>query len=226
MARRKTPVDLNLVVAYIRTSTGEQNLGLEAQRQAIETYASSRGLQVLSWHVEQVSGTKDQDKRPALSEALAAVRTRRAGGLLVLRRDRIARDVLIAGKVDQMLARAGAQLLCCDGSATDDSPQGRFTRTVLDAAAEMERGLIALRTKDALATLKRQGVHLGGYPYGWDRDGQAIAHEQAALLRMRQLAANGNSQPEICRVLTVEGHRPRGTQWNATTISRALRRAG
>lgn len=224
MARRKSPVDSSTVVAYIRTSTGEQHLGLEAQRQAIETYALTHGLTVAGWHVEQVSGTKDQDKRPALSGALAAVRTGRGAGLLVLRRDRIARDVLIAGKVDQMLGKTGAKLLCVDGSATDDSPQGRFTRTVLDAAAEMERGLIALRTKDALAALKRRGVHLGGYPFGWDREGQPIALEQAALLRMRQLAANGNSQPDIVRQLTAEGHRPRGTRWNVTTVSRALRR--
>lgn len=226
MTRRKPrPADPGLVVGYLRTSKDNQDLGLEAQRAGIEAWAAAQGLTVARWHAEQLSGTTPLTERPALLEALAGVRDLSAAALVVLRRDRIARDVLVAATVDRALAETGARLLCAEGPAIDDSPHGSFTRTVLDAVSQLERDLIALRTRQALAALKRSGVRLGAYPFGWDRSGRPIDHEQAALQRMRELAAEGFTQKRIAYRLQLEGFKPRGQRWHVTSVARALRSA-
>jgi hypothetical protein len=40
---------------------------------------------------------------------------------------------------------------------------------------------------------------------------------------MRELAAEGRTQPEIVAALTAEGFKPRGQRWHVTTVARALR---
>jgi hypothetical protein len=63
-------------VAYLRVSTDDQALGPEAQRAAIEAWAAARGVAVVAWFCDQgVSGAAAIDKRPALLDALAALRS-------------------------------------------------------------------------------------------------------------------------------------------------------
>lgn len=50
-------------VAYVRTSTGKQTLGIEVQKEALTTY------QPTHWFVEQVSGRKEN--RQQLNKALS-----------------------------------------------------------------------------------------------------------------------------------------------------------
>ena len=46
-----------VAVGYVRVSTDDQNLGPQAQRAAIESWAAREGVQVAAWHVDQgVSG--------------------------------------------------------------------------------------------------------------------------------------------------------------------------
>jgi DNA invertase Pin-like site-specific DNA recombinase len=95
--------------------------------------------------------------------------------------------------------------------------------------AAYERALIQTRTTAALRVKKIKGERVGAVPLGYAADGGGrlvpCAHEQATLARMRELAAQGCSQPQICRVLTSEEYQPRGSKWNVTTIARVLRRA-
>src|SRR5215831_17616573 len=97
MSTRSRRGNSSLAVAYSRVSTEDQNLGPEAQRAAIEAWAARHGVAVVSWHHDHgVSGATPAAERPALLEALAAVRAHGAGVLVALKRDRIARDVAVA----------------------------------------------------------------------------------------------------------------------------------
>ena len=91
---------------------------------------------------ETESGKHDDDRRPALAEALAAAR-KHAAPIIVAKLDRLSHDVpFIVAEL---------------GSDTDP-----FMLHLYAALAEKERALISRRTKDALAAAKARGVKLGG----------------------------------------------------------------
>jgi hypothetical protein len=82
-------------VAYIRTSTARQNLGLEAQTAAITSFAAQYGFDVAATYSEQESG--GDDHRPELTAALDQAKRLKAP-VIVAKLDRLSRDVhLISG---------------------------------------------------------------------------------------------------------------------------------
>jgi len=147
-------------IGLIRVSTSDQVLGLEAQEADIRKAAAGRGIDVLSIVTEVVSGGAPIEDRYGLAEAIAAVKDLRAAHLIVAKRDRLARDPLVALLTERELERAGATLVCCDGSDGDD-PGAELMRGILDVVARFERRMIGLRTKAALAALASGGKVLG-----------------------------------------------------------------
>src|SRR4051812_45825885 len=100
--RRATAGNPLVAVAYLRASTEGQRLSANAQRAALKAWAAREGVTVASWHLDQgVSGGSDIEDRPALVQALSALRAVRAGVLVVAKRDRIARDVYIAATIER-----------------------------------------------------------------------------------------------------------------------------
>lgn len=193
IARPGSPL---LAVAYLRVSTDEQRLGPEAQRAAIEAWAAREGVSVVAWHVDTgVSGGSDLADRPALVAALGELRARRAGVLVIAKRDRLARDVAIAATVERAVKACGAKVLSADGTANGDSPADAFMRTMLDGAAAYERALIRARTKAALAAKRAKGERAGAVPYGFTADagGRLVANEaeQGIIRIVRDLRAAG-----------------------------------
>ncbi|MBK6464202.1 MAG: recombinase family protein [Myxococcales bacterium] len=79
-------------VAYLRVSTSDQALGLDAQKVEIEGWAARAGVVVVSWHVDRgVSGGSTIADRPGMLEAFGALEAHNAGLLVVAKRDRLAR---------------------------------------------------------------------------------------------------------------------------------------
>lgn len=208
--------NLKIAIGYLRVSTEDQKLGPEAQRATIETWAAREGVSVVAWHVDAgVSGASPIEGRPALCAALAAVRENGAGLLLVAKRDRIARDVVIAATVERAAAHAGARLVSADGTANGDTPADAFMRTVIDGAAAYERGLIRARTKAALAAKAAKGERTGEIAYGFRlaADGMHLEEdraEQGVIAIVGELRAAGLSQRAIVRELAARGVVSRG----------------
>jgi len=187
-----------LAVAYLRASTDRQDLSPEAQRAAIEAWARAAGITVVAWHCDHgVSGTTELADRPALAAALADLRAHGAGALVVIRRDRLARDVAVAAAIDRAVAKLGARVLCADGAGNGDTAADGFLRAVLDAASQYERELIAARTRAALAAKRARGERAGEVPYGFTADaaGRLVpnAGEQGVIAQVRALRAAGLS---------------------------------
>jgi DNA invertase Pin-like site-specific DNA recombinase len=97
-------------IAYIRTSTARQNLGLEAQTAAIRHFAEAEAFDVSEAFSEKESG--GDDNRPELGKALGA--TKKLGApIIVAKLDRLSRDVhfisgLMKHKVPFIVAKLGA----------------------------------------------------------------------------------------------------------------------
>jgi DNA invertase Pin-like site-specific DNA recombinase len=229
MSKRVKLGSSTVAVAYIRVSTDDQKLGPEAQRASIEAWARSTGTTVAAVFVDQgVSGGTQIEERPALVAALAALRTSGAGVLVVAKRDRIARDVVVAAMVERAATSAGARVMSVAGEGNGEGAADAFMRTVIDGAAAYERALIRARTTAALAVIRSSGRKTGGsVPFGYcladdDRTLVAVESEQLVIARARVLSA-GRSLRSVAATLAAEGHVSRtGRPFAAQQVARML----
>lgn len=221
-------------VAVLRVSTDEQvasGLGLEAQRESCIQAARRLGRDVsLVCADAGVSGSAPLDRRPGL---MAAIDTLAKGDiLLVSKRDRLGRDVVLVGMIEQLVRRKGARVVSAAGEGSDDDgPTGELLRTIIDAFAQFERAMIRARTKSALAAKKARGERTGTVPFGFTAGkGGALAREeveQQALSTIAGLRASGMSLRAIACELERLGVQPkRSSRWFPSSVRSVMRTAG
>jgi len=220
-------------IGYLRVSTDSQadsGAGQAAQRQAIETFATTNGMTITGWFEDAgVSGAAAIEDRPGLVAALAGLR--RGDVLLVAKRDRLARDTFAAMTIERTVAKRKASVLSADGIGNGDGAADAFLRSILDATAAFERSLIAGRTKAAMAAKRRNGERVGQIPFGWSLgdDGHLVevAAEQKVLTKIVACRSAGMSLREIASILT-EAKVPTQSgrsAWSHNTIASILTRA-
>lgn len=212
MPRRTAPTaDTRTAVAYLRASTEDQHLGPAAQRAALTAWAAREGVTIAAWHTDAgVSGGAAIADRPALLAALADLRTHGAGVLVVAKRDRLARDVMAAAMIERLTLDSGARVVSAAGEGTEgDDPSAVLMRRMVDAFAEYERGVIAARTRAALAVKRARGEATSHAPYGYRtaEDGRLVKAEgeQAVIARVRRARAEGLTLRAIADALRAEG---------------------
>ena len=238
-----------VAVGYMRVAGGDREIGLKAQRAAIEAWAARQGIAVASWKADEgVSGVAPIAERPGLVAAYGAVRELGAGVLVASKRDRFACDVFVAGLVEQAALASGAMLRTADASHvaihTPDDEQAviaaatagaapgdeAWTRGAVDLFAAYQRAVNRARTRAALAAKRAKGERIGAVPYGYRlaADGLHLEPndaEQAVLVRVRELAGQGLSQREIVENLAAHGVVGRtGAPLQKTQVARMLLR--
>lgn len=182
---------------YLRVSTEDQNLGIDAQRQAIQAYCNQRGLVILDTYIDHgISGATLPLERPGLSRLLGDLRPGET--LLAAKRDRLARDDLAIALLGRAVAKARATLATADGSSDNALLAG-----ILDVFAKHERQVISQRTKAALAAKRSRGEVTGTRPFG------TTDEERAMLDAATRLRGTGASWRGIASELTRLGFRTR-----------------
>ena len=232
---RRTPkpaADTRKAVAYVRVSTEDQNLGPDAQRAAIAAWADRNGVEIVATFEDKgVSGAAAIDRRPGLMAALDALAEHGAGLLCVAKRDRLARDTMIAAMAERLAERAGARIVSADGVGEGNDPAAALLRGMVDLFAAYERAMIRTRTVAALAQKKARGERTGAVPVGCrvGADGRTLESDPAeaeivaAVVRAR---AAGLSIRAIVAELAAAGMRTRrGGEIQSTQVARILRRA-
>jgi len=139
------------LIGYARVSTDEQ--GTDPQRDELLAAGCATILE------EHASGA-DRD-RPVLARLLRAIRAGET--LVVVRLDRLARSVSHLLAVIEQLEAAGAHFRSLRDPIDTSTPQGMFSLQVLGAVAQLERALIAERTKSGLNAARARG-RVGGNP--------------------------------------------------------------
>lgn len=218
---------MKTAIALLRVSTKGQDNGIDVQRDAIEVWAEVNGVTILAWHEERVSGKAPLEQRTGLLNAIAEVGTLKADVLVAHKRDRIARDDgLVPLLTERELHKVGAKLVTVEGNIDGDGPVNVFLRRVLDAVAELERSMIAARTKAALAAKKARGERVGSVPYGMRMEGDAMMPdpgEVAVIEYAKKLSNNGYSLRKIGEYLITSGFHPRnGGAWGPEQIKRMV----
>lgn len=75
------------------------------------------------------------DQSSGLVAALAELRAVDAGLFLVAKRDRLARDVVVAALIERDVAAAGARVAAADGAGNGATPSDALMRGMLDLFA-------------------------------------------------------------------------------------------
>lgn len=227
------------LVAYIRVSSEtqvEQGLGLDVQRETIRAWAKNHGHRIVGWAVDEgESGKNGLDTRVGLRDALEALKSRQADGLVVYRLDRLARSLTLQEGTLAMAWEYGATVFSVDlGEVPQDDPEDPMRtalRQIIGVFAQLERGLIVARLRSGRRLkAERGGYAYGAPPYGWearDRELVRIPEEQAVIAKVVELRRAGASLREIGAALERDGHQPRrGYRWHPRVIAAILDRAG
>lgn len=235
------------LVAYLRVSTdrqAEEGLGLQVQERGIRAWARENGHRVVLWaRDEGLSGSNGIDTRVGLHDALAALKDGDAGGLVMYRLDRLARSLTIQEGTLAAAWGLGATVYTVDlGEIHRDDPSDPMRtamRQMVGVFAQLERGMIAARMRSGRQVARSEPGRYAGDgspPLGYraervQRGGKERpelvpdAAEQAALDRIRELAAAGRSLREIATTLAAEGHRPkRSDRWHPESLRRIVAR--
>ena len=212
------------LIGYARVSTEEQ--GTDPQADELRAAGCATVVE------EHASGT--DRSRPVLARLLGEIRP--AETLVVVRLDRLARSVAHLLAIIDQLEAGGAHFRSLRDPIDTSTPQGMFSLQVLGAVAQLERALIAERTKAGLLTARRRG-RVGGNPGLRAGDPAAIAklrasrdakHLEGVLAALDTwLPTVRRMRPEqpwgdVVRVLNGSGALP--SPWTVERLRRTVRR--
>lgn len=146
-----------MIVGYIRVSTSKQHP--ENQRDEIQRYADANGLSVDRWVVEIISGKK-RIKGRKLGHLIK--RMRKGDTVIVTEISRLSRSLTDIMEVMGRCIDKGVHIYTTkEKYRFDDSINSKVLCFAFGLVAEIERNLISMRTKEALALRKAEGKSLG-----------------------------------------------------------------
>ena len=181
------------VYAYLRVSTDEQDV--ENQKHGILEYANSHNLSGLKFIEDSASGKTNWKERK--SGALMLKTMQKGDTILFAEVSRMARSVLQILEILEHCAQQEFTVhIVKQNMVFDDSLNSRITATVLGLAAEIEREFISMRTKEALAKRKAEGMVLGR-PRGKAKKVKLDKHSKD----IRKYLELGISKRAICKLV-------------------------
>ena len=142
-----------MVYAYIRVSTSKQDV--ENQRFEIDRFAKEKGLKVNTWVSEVISGTVSTKNRKLGS----LLKKMKSGDILILTEvSRLGRSLLeVLTVLNQCVQKKYNLYTVKERYELDNSISSQMLAFAFGLMAEVERNLISMRTKEALARRKAAG---------------------------------------------------------------------
>lgn len=174
---------------YARVSHAGGDQSPETQLLALRAYAAAREWQIVDEYVDTAPALTLQTigpggrfaGLPAWRRLWADCKARKVDVILVWKLDRAFRSSLHAANGLAALRERGIAFVCSTQPIDTSTPQGRFVYAILAAAAEMERELIAERTRAGQARARAQGIRIGRPPGSKDRRRRARRRSRAEI---------------------------------------------
>ena len=184
-----------MLVGYARTSTLEQNAGLEAQLRDLLAY----GVDVQDIYQEQVSSVADRDQLDAALRGL-----RKGDKLIVCKLDRLCRSVRHLGELLEVLEGKGAGLviLSIGGQAIDTTTAtGKLMLNVMSSVAQFEREMMLERQREGISKAKAEGKYTGRKPTAMAKGEAVLALIKSGMSKQAICDQVGISRASVYRIL-------------------------
>jgi len=205
------------VIGYVRVSTDQQSdegVSLEAQRSKIAAYCSLYDYRLIGIH-EDVGSGKTMN-RDGLEAVLSDLCDRRAKGIVVVKLDRLTRNV----------ADLSALI---DGWFSPKTASGRMVINMMGVISQWEREQTAERTVEALSFKRKNGKVYGPIPFGYDRDGDDLVeneYEQELIAWMLERREDDWGWKRIASGLNEQDiPSKRGGKWHPNAVRGVVARA-
>lgn len=221
-------------VGYIRVSTSHQSedgISLDAQRTRIESYSNLYGLDLIEIVEDAGLSGKSIAGRPGIRRVLDLASSRKIRHLVVVKLDRMARNVKECCEIVEHLEKKGVSLHSVSEKIDTGSANGRLFFTILAAMAAWERETNGERVKAVLSHKKLNNERISRYaPYGlmFSDDGKLVENdtEQELIKRVHELRKDGLTIRQIACDLNQMGYQNRmGNPVQHTLVHRILQQA-
>lgn len=203
------------IVAYLRASTDKQDLS--HQKLEILEFARCRELHV-DEYVELTVSSRKSSKQRRIDELVQMLEE--TDTLIVTELSRIGRSTAEVIALVNALVEGNIRLIVIKQNL-DISRQDMNSKiiiTLFSLFAELERDLISLRTREALAAKKAQGQRLGK-PKGTLQKSKFDQH----VARIKELLGYGLSVRKIAKVLGYSSHIALNTYINKRGLREAVK---
>lgn len=211
---------------YIRVSRrmgreGPGYISKRIQREAIEHWASYRGIEIVEWHVDEDESGGTQN-RPGIRAAIDRVVAGETQGIACWRLNRFARNVGEALHDVGTIQQAGGVLAFTADDIDATGPAGEFFLTVLLAIAALDLNNIKSSWRIAKEHAMARGAVIGPTAFGYARqaDGTLEADPVAGPV-VGQAFMIAATRGLHATVAFLTEHGP-GRTWTTSTVRRML----
>ena len=205
---------MSKIVAYLRASTDKQDLN--HQKLELLEFARKKSLSIDEF-IEITISSRKTSKQRRIDELLSMLND--GDILLVTELSRLGRSTAEVMTIVNSLAKRNIRVIVVKQNL-DISKQdinSKVTLTLFSLFSELERDLISLRTKEALASKKRQGQILGK-PKGTIQKSKFDKH----VGKIQELLDYGLSVRKISSVLEYSNHIALNTYINKRNLKKKL----
>lgn len=219
-------------VGYIRVSTDEQaneGVSLANQRKRIEAFCVAKDWELQNIYEDAGKSGKDLN-RDGIQNLIKDCGKSIFEAVVVYKVDRISRrqrDLWYL--IDDVFEPSSIGFVSVNEPFDTTSAFGKASLGMIGVFAQLERDLIAERTRDALKYKKEKGDYLGTVPLGYDIVGgelQEREDELAVVRYAKKLRRGGYSFGKIAETFNGEGiPTKRGGNWHKSTVRYLLNNA-
>jgi putative DNA-invertase from lambdoid prophage Rac len=200
-----------MIYGYMRVSTPQQTL--ENQHYALLKFADQRAWRIDTWITETGSGAKPSPER-ILGQLLDQLTAHDI--LLVAELSRLGRQLMDIMQLLSRLMEKHVTVICIkEGLEVGDTFHAKVLAFAFGLAVDIERSLIAARTREALARRRQEGQRIGRPPGSLSKQTKLTGRDEEILLLLQKKVAVS----AIARILGV--HR---TTMASYITSRRLRK--
>ena len=183
-----------MLIGYARTSTTDQQAGFDSQLVELEAYGSELTFK------EQVSAVASRGELDRAIDMLSE------GDKLVLTKlDRLARNVMHMGELQQQIEAKGAGLVILSlGSETIDTTTaiGKLIVNMMVSVAQFEREMMKERQVEGIKRAKAEGKYKGRVPTAMCQADKVKALVEAGVQRVQVHEHLGISKASYYRCLS------------------------
>jgi len=180
-----------MTYAYLRVSTDRQTI--ENQRFEMVNYCKRNKIKIDKWITETISSTRDLKDRK-IGTLINEVKS--GDTIIASELSRFGRNLLeVMGMLNHLLKVNATIQTIKDRFKLGNDIQSKVLAFAFGISAEIERQLISQRTKECLARLRAEGVHIGR-PKGCLSGCKALKGKKTLI---RQMLRQGKTKVDIAK---------------------------